>query len=200
MSDQDIASKRRSRLKELRSNMAADEDGSEQEFDQSMARSRRRRASTADGGALRGRGKGGGGFGGGARRTGGRTGGELGGGATRRGSVGGDFRARVLTSLRDISEGDELIEGTDIGRKNLENLVDALERAESTGLGGKLGEIVLGMLAPAETDDGLEFSPEGVAKLVSFLEQSPGVGQRPGVGGRPLGRPGGRGPRGGRHN
>lgn len=230
MSDQDIASERRNRLKALRARSAANDVGTDQ-HDRQGARPGRRRSGGAEGGAgarrfsgpagggegvgagggagagarrfsrPAGGGEGvgaGGGAGAGARRfsrpagagegigAGARAGagarrfsGPAGGAARRRG--GGDFRARLLSSLTDVGEDDELIEGTDVGRANLEELMEKLDRAEAAGRGQKLEEIVRGLLDPVETEDGLEFSPEGVAKLVAFLEREPetGRGQRP---------------------
>jgi hypothetical protein len=162
MSSKDAASLRRSRLKALRESSAAKEDSGEHDAQQSPARPGWRRVAAAAGGGRR-------------------FGGQGAGGGVREGA--GDFRARILSSLRDVGEDDELIEGTEVGRDNLEQLIERLDAADASGPGKKLAELVWGLLDPVETDSGLEFDPEGVAKLVSFLEQGPGPGRGPRTGG-----------------
>jgi len=115
----------------------------------------------------------------------------------------GGVRARILKSLKNVEDGDQLVEGTDVGHKQLEKFMGLLGKLEPSDRGEKLKEKVYELLAPVEIDDGFVFDAEGVNKLVSFLEEEPagagrGAGRARGRG-RMRGQGAGRGfgPRGG---
>jgi hypothetical protein len=104
---------------------------------------------------------------------------------------GGGFRTKILSSLTTVEEGDAVIEGTEVGQKQLEKFIGALDKRESDGKGAKLKEKITEILSPVETDDGFQFDTDGVNKLVAFLQEEPKRGAGAGAGGGRAG--GGRG-------
>jgi hypothetical protein len=105
---------------------------------------------------------------------------------------GGSVRSRILKSLKDVEEGDQLVEGTEVGYRQLEKFMGFLDRLGSTGRGAKLKEKIEDLLSPVEMEDGFLFDTEGVNRLVAFLEEQP-ANNGPGVrmGGQAKGRAGG---------
>ena len=83
------------------------------------------------------------------------------------------FRTRLLTMLKNVEEGDSVVEGTEVGQKQLEKFLGFIDNLESRGRGTKLKEKVNELLGPIESDDGFQFSEEGVNRLVEFLEKEP---------------------------
>ena len=104
---------------------------------------------------------------------------SAGGGGRRR--QGRGVRARILNSLKKVEDGDQLIEGTEIGQKQLEKFMGFLDKLGNNERGAKLKTKVEELLSPVEIDEGFQFDAEGVTKLVSFLEEQPsGDGARQG--------------------
>jgi hypothetical protein len=89
------------------------------------------------------------------------------------GAGGGGLRGRLLEALQKVEKGDTLIEGTQIGEKQLEKFMGLLDKIESGERGRKMKDKAQELLSPVETDEGFTFSPEGVKKLVAFLEEAP---------------------------
>jgi hypothetical protein len=86
------------------------------------------------------------------------------------------FRTRILTMLKNVEKGDSVVEGTEVGQKQLEKFLGFIDNLESRGRGTKLREKVNELLGPIESDDGFQFNEEGVNRLVEFLEQEPAQG------------------------
>jgi len=89
------------------------------------------------------------------------------------GAVAGGFRARLLEALKKVEDGDTLIEGTEVGERQLEKFMRLLDKIENGERGRKLKDKAQELLSPVETEEGFHFSPEGVKNLVAFLEQEP---------------------------
>ena len=140
-------------------------------------------------------------------------------GARRRGAAAGGraaaagggkgLRIRLLEALKNVEDGDTMIEGTDVGVKQLEKFMGLLDKIDNGERGRKMKDKAQELLSPVETDEGFDFAPEGVQKLVAFLEEEPTeqagprrraggrAGARAGAAGRGRAGAGGRGARAG---
>lgn len=114
-------------------------------------------------------------------------GGRMAGARRRRagaGGGGGGLRGRLLDALKKVEDGDTMVEGTDVGVKQLEKFMGLLDKIESGERGRKMKDKAQELLSPVETEEGFDFAPEGVKKLVAFLEEEPsreaGAGRRAG--------------------
>jgi hypothetical protein len=57
--------------------------------------------------------------------------------------------------------------------KQLEKFMGLLDKIEGGERGRKMKDKAQELLSPVETDEGFDFAPEGVKKLVAFLEEEP---------------------------
>lgn len=98
----------------------------------------------------------------------------------------GGMRGKLLAMLTAVGDDDDCVPGTEVGQRQLEQLLTWLSSVDGRPQLEKLRARIEDLLDPRETDGGLEFDAEGVEKLLAFLRQ-PASGGDGGRGGRPRG-------------